>query len=515
MLGTAACLPAQLAGAYSVGPSGNYPNMAAAIAALTTNGVVAPVTFVVTANDTGPWTIGAFPGQGPNNPVVFDGFGLVTIAGSQPVLTLTGCASVTFRGFSGTFAASPNSFLINAGTTDCVFSACDFHATLATSGSASGSAALFNFQGGSGCRIEDSSFGGAWEALYSGVASSNTTVQRCRITGGGWWIMRLGGADFTLVNNFITGTSNYGIAAGISGAANGPNLKIWHNTVVINHPSNGSQYCSLRWYTSAAGNEVVDNIFCDNYPSLNTTTFNVWCLGTLRPALMNYNCFWSNQVGYVPFYAGANQTLASWQGLGFDLNSLQADPLFIAPTATPPDLSLQVGSPCSTTGTTLPLVLFDYFQAVRTPPVSIGAHEEGSGAAYAVFGPGCVGSAGVASNTASTLPRLGQNPVITFGNLPGPSLAIAMFGLSNSTSTFGPLPFDMTPFGAPGCSGRVSPDATRFLIGAGGSASLTFPIPNQGGLLGFTFYTQGLVLDPGHNALGAVTSDAALAVIGL
>jgi len=62
---TAATLPAQLAGAYVVGPAGNYANIAAAIAALTTTGVSGPVTFLVTANDAGPWTLPAFPGQGP------------------------------------------------------------------------------------------------------------------------------------------------------------------------------------------------------------------------------------------------------------------------------------------------------------------------------------------------------------------------------------------------------------------------------------------------------------------
>jgi hypothetical protein len=31
----------------------------------------------------------------------------------------------------------------------------------------------------------------------------------------------------------------------------------------------------------------VDNVFYDQYPTLTTTTFNMWCSGVLRPAVMN------------------------------------------------------------------------------------------------------------------------------------------------------------------------------------------------------------------------------------
>src|SRR5690242_19456707 len=147
-LGLATALPAQLAGAFVVGPGGSFPNIAAAIQMLTSIGVAGPVSFLVTANDTGPWTIGAFPGQGPNHPVLFDGQGTVAIAGAQPVLTLSGCDSVTFRGFTGTFTSAVHSFLVNTGTTDCVFAGCDFRAPTATSGNANGTTALFDFAGG-------------------------------------------------------------------------------------------------------------------------------------------------------------------------------------------------------------------------------------------------------------------------------------------------------------------------------------------------------------------------------
>jgi hypothetical protein len=437
--------------------------------------------------------------------------GPIAISGTNPVLTLNGCASVTFRGFQGTFVAgAANTFSITGTTADCVFTGCDFRANVITTG-----VALFGFPGGSNCRIEDSTFGGAYESLMSAVANTGTIVQRCRIIGGGWRIMTAGGSNFTLVNNFITGTSNYGINAGIPGtAASAVGIKIWHNSVYIVHPTSGSQYCSLRWYSNSTTSEVVNNIFFDVFPTPSTTVFTLWCSGALRPAQMNYNCLWSNQPGWVPVFAGANQTFAQWQALGFDVNSVQVDPQFVAPGATTPDLHLQNTSPVARSGTFLVNVLTDFDQAGRTPPVSIGAHENDS-ASYSVFGSGCAGTAGVPSNTASGPPQLGQSPTITFGNLPFPFIAIAVLGVSNTQATFGPLPFDLGLIGMPGCFARVSLDTTLGIVGAAGSASFVFGVPNQPNLIGFTFYTQGIVLDPTLNPFGFSASDAARAVVGL
>jgi hypothetical protein len=512
VLATAALSPAQLAGSYAVGPAGTYPNIAAAISALTSSGVVAPVTFVVTANDTGPWTIPSFPGQGPNNPVLFDALGTITLSGTQPVLTLNGCDSVTFRGFNGSFTNATSSFVIAGATANCVFANCNFQSPAATAGQA-----LFSFTGGTGCRIEDSTFGGGYESLNSAVANTFTTVQRCRITGGGFWIMRISGTDCTLANNVITGNSNYGISCGVSGTAAGlaANLKIHHNSFNINHVSTAaaSQYCTLRWYTNAPGTEVIDNVLVDNYPL--GLGFNMWCSGALRPTVMNYNCLWSNGAGYFPIAATGNQTFASWQALGFDVNSIQADPQYAAPGASPPDLSLQTTSPCATAGTLLLTVLTDFNLAPRTVPVSIGAFEQdGGGASYTLYGAGCAGTAGVPSNTISAPPQIGTSPLISFGNLPAPQIAIAVLGLSNTVYGAIPLPVDLGILGAPGCPARASLDVTLALVGAGGVASFAMPIPNDPLLIGFTFYTQALVLDPPLNALGLSTSDAAVAIVG-
>jgi hypothetical protein len=232
---------------------------------------------------------------------------------------------------------------------------------------------------------------------------------------------------------------------------------------------------------------------------------------------MNYNCLWSNQPGYAPVFASANQTFASWQALGFDVNSIQADPQYVLPGGTPPLLYLPTTSPCVTAGNFLPSVLTDFSLAARTPPVSMGAHENDSagGASYTVFGAGCAGTAGVPNNSASALPQLGTSPVITFGNLPAPYIVVAVLGLSNTQASFGPLPFDLGLIGAPGCFARVSLDVTLALVGAAGSASFGIGVPNQPTLIGFTFHTQGVVFDPPLNPFGFSTSAAATAVVGL
>jgi len=64
-------------------------------------------------------------------------------------------------------------------------------------------------------------------------------------------------------------------------------------------------------------------------------------------------------------------------------------------------------------------------------------------AIYTPFGPGCAGSVGVPTNTASALPRIGQTLTANVGNLPLPELAFFVIGTSRTTSALGPLPLDL------------------------------------------------------------------------
>lgn len=134
-------------------------------------------------------------------------------------------------------------------------------------------------------------------------------------------------------------------------------------------------------------------------------------------------------------------------------------------------------------------------------------------AAYTVFGAGCSGSLPVSTLSPVSLPRIGQTLMVILNNLPM-NAAIMMTGWSNVNSAFGSLPLSMAPFGAPGCFGRVSPDATLFLPGSGGNALFSLSFPNNMSLVGAQLHQQALVLDSAANALGAVVGQAATAQIG-
>ncbi len=134
-------------------------------------------------------------------------------------------------------------------------------------------------------------------------------------------------------------------------------------------------------------------------------------------------------------------------------------------------------------------------------------------AGYGFFGSGCPGSMGISSLAPNAPPRIGSTMLVTIDALPT-SAAFVLLGFSKTTSSFGPLPLDATPLGAPGCYGRVSLDATLFLGGIGNSAIWSLTIPADPAYLGQLFYQQALPLDPGLNGLGASFSDAAAMMIG-
>lgn len=132
---------------------------------------------------------------------------------------------------------------------------------------------------------------------------------------------------------------------------------------------------------------------------------------------------------------------------------------------------------------------------------------------YGFFGAGCAGGRGIPGNLAANECRIGNTLRVDVTGLPLDA-GFFLTGFSRTSSGFGTLPLDLQGFGAPGCFGRVSPDATELLLGNNNFATWLLRIPNQPSLLCTQFYTQVLALDPAANALGGVMSDAAAAVIG-
>ena len=93
------------------------------------------------------------------------------------------------------------------------------------------------------------------------------------------------------------------------------------------------------------------------------------------------------------------------------------------------------------------------------------------------------------------------------------SLAVLVQGLSDQTYAGGSLPATLP--GTAGCDLLVSPDVTdTAFTDAAGAGSRTVTIPNSAALEGLSVFYQWVVLDQQANAIGLVTSDAALGTIG-
>lgn len=175
------------------------------------------------------------------------------------------------------------------------------------------------------------------------------------------------------------------------------------------------------------------------------------------------------------------------------------------------DLTMTLGS---SRGTTAPFTGGTFFASrIWNGALFYDTANQATTAGYGFFAAGCTGPLGVTNQQHASRPQLGTTLTVNLNNLPL-SVAIQIIGFSRTTSAFGPLPFNMGPLGAPGCTGNVSPDATAFLAGTGNSATWSLFVPSNGALLGLLVYNQALVLAPGFNALGAYTSDATGMLVG-
>ncbi|MBL8724929.1 MAG: hypothetical protein JNK49_12845 [Planctomycetes bacterium] len=137
---------------------------------------------------------------------------------------------------------------------------------------------------------------------------------------------------------------------------------------------------------------------------------------------------------------------------------------------------------------------------------------------YEVYGTACPGSRGAGT------PQLGWfgTPEIGFSfdihlqrGLPG-SFAFLLFGDSDSTFNGTPLPYSLTPLGAPNCSVLAAPVGNLLLPidPANGQAGFTMSIPVLPAAIGYRMFHQWLCLDPAANPLGLTTSNAGAATIG-
>ena len=134
-------------------------------------------------------------------------------------------------------------------------------------------------------------------------------------------------------------------------------------------------------------------------------------------------------------------------------------------------------------------------------------------AGYGFFDVGCPGVLGVPGNVAQSLPQTGATMTVALSNLPMDT-AFFTLGWSRTSSTAGPLPLDLTAFGAPACWLRSSVDMRQLVLGSGTAATYSLALPNLPVLLGAQLFSQAFVLDLNANGLGVVMSDAAVLLIG-
>lgn len=76
------------------------------------------------------------------------------------------------------------------------------------------------------------------------------------------------------------------------------------------------------------------------------------------------------------------------------------------------------------------------------------------------------------------------------------SLQIGLLGTSNTLSPVGPLPFDLSAFGFPGCFLRVSAEFVVAGVPTGAETRYDLPIPNVPRLAGTRFYLQAAFASP-------------------
>lgn len=146
-----------------------------------------------------------------------------------------------------------------------------------------------------------------------------------------------------------------------------------------------------------------------------------------------------------------------------------------------------------------------------TPPPQVPA-------TFVTFGAGCAGTAGVPTlaQSGGLLPYLGTTFPVRISNLStsGFRVPFGLLGASKTTWSGFTLPLDLTGVGMPGCTLYTGGEVVVQLQASAGSATWGIAIPFDPALVGAKAFQQIVVIDPGANALGFVTSNATELTIG-
>jgi hypothetical protein len=147
--------------------------------------------------------------------------------------------------------------------------------------------------------------------------------------------------------------------------------------------------------------------------------------------------------------------------------------------------------------------------------VSTWEYYTSSPAAYAPFGDGCAGPAGVPllGAAAGSLPWAERSFTVRLAPIVPGQPAVLFFGVSRTSWSGVPLPLQLGVLGRADCNVLVSLDLAIPLVPAGAAATLTIPALAPA-LVGGVFYNQGASLDLTAGTAGLAFSNGARAEVG-
>jgi hypothetical protein len=137
--------------------------------------------------------------------------------------------------------------------------------------------------------------------------------------------------------------------------------------------------------------------------------------------------------------------------------------------------------------------------------------------AATAFGSACAGQANPPTFGVDPMApaRIGQAMVWVGAQARPSALALFVLGFSNTSWSLGPLPYDLAPFGMPGCPLLVRPDFTVLsATSAGGDVHFNLPLPNNTAFIGAVLYGQLGTQEPALNAAGFAVSAGVRVTVG-
>jgi hypothetical protein len=168
-----------------------------------------------------------------------------------------------------------------------------------------------------------------------------------------------------------------------TGIYGGNNVR--HNSVMITGSNVASSNINTICFFSpgiSAPVSIFNNIFYNDRNNVIGTGSNMnicmWISAGTGPISIDYNLFYAGSpTSYTGYLSSSYSTLANWQASGYDLNSIEGDPLFINPTGNSSNLNLhlQPGSPAESKGSAVQTIAIDIDGQNRNTltPVDIGA----------------------------------------------------------------------------------------------------------------------------------------------